>query len=151
LARRISDSFVVRRNRNEIKLYKSMDPDFNDLPEIVKKICTSDYHNISAQDLKELLNTDDLDFEKFSKEEDEVLEEVIATKEEMSETPVAEVTSREEIEEKILEEDNPEIKEDGPQTRSKTAQQLEKAATEDNIEKEVHFDATAEKPQVKFF
>ena len=151
LARRISDSFVVRRNRNEIKLYKSMDPDFNDLPEIVKKICTSDYHNISPQDLKELLNTDDLDFEKFSKEEDEVLEEVIATKEEMSETPVAEVTSREEIEEKILEEDNPEIKEDGPQTRSKTAQQLEKAATEDNIEKEVHFDATAEKPQVKFF
>jgi hypothetical protein len=150
LARRIIDSFTVRRNRNEIKRFKPLDPEFETLPEIVKKICTSDYNNISEADLKILLDDSTLDFEKFETNEDDTIEEAIITKKELSEKPKEEALSKEEIEEKIHEEDlEEEVRVTGAQTRSKTKTMTEEAASQETLQKKVHFDLIAEEDQTE--
>ena len=69
IIKRIIDNTVFKRSRNDIRKYIPTDKMFEDLPNIVKKICNKNMPDITKTDLENLLKTDDIILEEFYDQE----------------------------------------------------------------------------------
>ena len=124
IIRRISDSWVTGRHKDDLKRYIPLAPEFKDLPDIVKRICEQTVHELTEKQLEELIKIDDLDHKHYAphKEDPAVIKEFL---QEFDEVREMKPLSKTEIEETLLNEDQDE-EYTAPLTRSQLREKVAK-------------------------
>ena len=144
VVKRISDNTVLNRSKNDVKKYIQFDSEFDDLPEPVKVICEQDKHEITEQQMEDLLRIDNLDFEQFDLEDDELEDDTVKLVNELDDAPPPIEINKEDIKKKMLEEED--LFFPTAQTRSKMKQNIENKAKEIEQQNEEAKKVTFEKP-----
>ena len=67
---RIGDTWTIFRSKNEVKHYNPLDPDFDNLPSVVKKICSNPKFNLTQADIDNLIKEGSFNFESFIEKSD---------------------------------------------------------------------------------
>lgn len=75
IIRRIRDSWITGRHKDDIKKYIPFAPEFEELPDIVKKICEQTVHKLTEEDLAELLRVDNTSFEDFDAHRGDIIDD----------------------------------------------------------------------------
>ena len=73
VVKKISDGWITCRKKDDIRKYVPFQ-DFDDMPEPVLRICKQESYNITQEDILQLINLEDLDFDKFSPTDIEIEE-----------------------------------------------------------------------------
>ena len=67
---RLGDTRTIFRSKNDVKHYTPLNPDFEDLPSIVKNICSNTKFDLKQDDINALLKEGNFNFESFIEQAD---------------------------------------------------------------------------------
>ena len=144
LVKRIKDNTVLNRSKNDIKKYVKFDSEFDDVTEPVKVICEQDKHEITEQQMEDLLRVDNLDFEQFNLEDDDLEDETVKLVNELDDSPPPIEINKDDIKKQMLEDED--LSFPIAQTRSKMKRNIENKAKQLQQENEEAKKVTFEKP-----